>query len=368
VRLNEVLANCIRGTNQQGTVIAWIELYNSSGSVIDLSDFSLSDSDTQPRRYVFPANTIIPPAGFLVVNCGTNATRPGLYTGFKFQPCGGSVFLYDTRARLGALLDPLHYGLQAADYSVGRVPYGGSNWVLTVPTPGAVNMAAPLGPPQVLRLNEWMAVNTFTLRDPIDGYYDDWIEIYNPTNLPIALGGLYFTDTINVATKHQIPPLSFIGTGANGAYAVFFADATAQRADHLNFKISASGEYLALYNADLTVIDEVMTRMPPADIAEGRLPDGSTNTILFLPQTQGLTASPGAPNPLPSILAIGDSTSVIQLKFTIQSNLSCTVQYQDGYLAAWNNLTNISPALTNRELLIRDAQPAVGARFYRISR
>ena len=54
-----------------------------------------------------------------------------------------------------------------------------------------------------LVINEFMASNT-TIADP-QGDFDDWIEIYNTTNSPINLGGMYITDSLSDLTKYQIP-------------------------------------------------------------------------------------------------------------------------------------------------------------------
>ena len=41
-------------------------------------------------------------------------------------------------------------------------------------------------------------------------YTNDFVELYNPDILPIALGGLYFTDNpIGEPTQHPVAPLSF---------------------------------------------------------------------------------------------------------------------------------------------------------------
>ncbi|HXJ73951.1 MAG TPA: lamin tail domain-containing protein, partial [Candidatus Dormibacteraeota bacterium] len=173
--------------------------------------------------------------------------------------------------------------LQTADLSIGRVPDGTTNWVLTAPTPGAANSALPsLGNPANLRVNEWMA-------DPVSG--SDWFEIYNPNTLPVALGGLYLTDDLNNRTKNPIPALSFIGTGTN-AWQRFDADGnTGAGADHVNFSLKATGEAVGISTAAGALIDGYAFGQQLTGVSEGRFPDGSTNIVSF-PGTD----SPGAPN------------------------------------------------------------------------
>ena len=53
-------------------------------------------------------------------------------------------------------------------------------------------------------INEFMASNSGTVQDP-QGQYDDWIELYNPTDGAIDVGGLYLTDDLANPTQWRIP-------------------------------------------------------------------------------------------------------------------------------------------------------------------
>ena len=108
-------------------------------------------------------------------------------------------------------MSSVNYGLQIADFSIGRVPNGSTNWFLTTPVAANTPLSS-LGDPANLKVNEWMAA-------PSSG--DDCVEIYNPNNLPVALGGLHLTDDLNNRTKDTIPALSFIGTGTNAWQKIF---------------------------------------------------------------------------------------------------------------------------------------------------
>src|SRR5439155_5891845 len=68
VALNELMANNVTITNN-GTVTDWVELYNPSTNNIDLGGMSLSDDLANPRRFVFPAGSLITAGGYLVVHC-----------------------------------------------------------------------------------------------------------------------------------------------------------------------------------------------------------------------------------------------------------------------------------------------------------
>ena len=197
---------------------------------------------------------------------------------------GGAVYLFDTPANGGGLINSITYGIQTPNLSIGRVPDGGTNWVLNAPTPNAANFAlSPLGNPANLRINEWMA-------DPASG--NDWFEIYNPDSLPVALGSLALTDDLANRLKHRIAPLSFIGTGTN-AYLRFHADnATGSGADHVRFSLSKDGESLGIsFTNNGALIDGVSFGLQTFGVSQGRFADGSTNIVSF-PGTE----SPGESN------------------------------------------------------------------------
>jgi hypothetical protein len=279
IALNEVMANNKTYTNADGSITDWVEIHNPSPTTFDLSDMSLSDDVATPRRWVFPPGVSIAPGSYVVVKMdpdsppSTNA-GPNLNTGFGFSSGGDKALLFDSLAHGGALLDSIQFGLQgAADFTIGRIPNGTGAWALTLPTEGSLNIAAALGVASALRVNEWMA-------DPRSG--DDWFEIYNPNPQPVALGGLYLTDDLNNRTQYRIPNLSFIGTGLRG-YVEFKADSNPENgADHVNFKLAAGGEPIAIYAADgLTLIDKYEFGSQQKGVSEGRFPDGATNIVRF---------------------------------------------------------------------------------------
>ncbi len=270
VVLNEILADNYSIISNGDAYPDYIELYNPSTQAVDLGGWSLTDNLAQPRKYVFPTNTVLGPGEYLLVWCDTLTSAPGLHTGFALNNQGEAAGLYDTGS---VLRDSVVFGLQLTDWSLGRVPNATGAWTLTVPTPGLANQAQPLGDVTALRFNEWMANAT---PNP------DWLEVYNRTNLPVAVGGLLITDQTSLPlTNRPIPALSFIGP--NG-FIQFIADDLAKTsANHLDFKLSSSnGETLTLYAANgVTVLDTVTFGPQTLNVSQGRLPDGGTNIIFF---------------------------------------------------------------------------------------
>lgn len=52
-------------------------------------------------------------------------------------------------------------------------------------------------------INEIMASNAGSVMSPATNF-DSWIELYNPTEQPINLSGMYLTDNLENPTKYQI--------------------------------------------------------------------------------------------------------------------------------------------------------------------
>ncbi len=285
--LNEVLAANSGLPETVGTNVLtpdWVELYNGTTNAIDLGDLSLSDTPQSPRKFVFAQGTLIAPGGYRRVLCADNLPASPDNTGFGLKGTGGGVYLFNRPAAGGSLVDSLVYGIQTANFSVGRVPSGGPTWTLNTPTPSAANTAVPaFGDNAQLRVNEWMA-------NPAPGN-DDWFEIYNPTPLPIALGGLHLTDDLNNRTKHRIAALSFLGTDTNAFLRIHADGNISAGADHVAFSLRADREDVGVATANGTLIDGASFTNQVSDVSEGRFPDGAP-TIVAFPGT----ASPGAAN------------------------------------------------------------------------
>jgi len=285
--INEVLANNaslveVIGTNS--VTPDWIELYNGTTGAVDLGNLSLSDDTLLPRKFVFAAGTQIAAGGYLRVHCADSQPASPSNTGFGLRSTGGAVYLFDSPASGGSLINSIVYGIQTPNLSIGRVPSGGTNWTLNTPTPNAANNAVPnFGSVANLKVNEWLA-------NPVPGE-DDWFEIYNPNTLPVALGGLHLTDDLNNRTKHRIAALSFLGTGTN-AYLQIQADGnTGAGADHVGFSLRAEREDVAISTANGTLINGHTFFVQQEGVSEGRFPDGNTNIVRF-PGTD----SPGESN------------------------------------------------------------------------
>jgi hypothetical protein len=123
----------------------------------------------------------------------------------------------------------------------------------------------------------------------------DWFELFNPTNLPIELTGLYLTDDPSFAGRGQfrIATNSFIGPRG---FVKWIADGDVdQGRDHVSFSLDTQGESLWLYRStNFNVIDTVTFDVQALGVSEGRLPDGQATIVSFTK-----SATPAESNYLP---------------------------------------------------------------------
>ncbi len=134
-------------------------------------------------------------------------------------------------------------------------------------------------------VNEFLASNGGSARDPF-GDADDYVELYNPTGAPVRLAGYTLTDNAARPDKWALPDTTL----APGAYLVVWADEEGSEGPaHANFKLSAGGEHIGLYNG-LAPVDTLTFGQQTTDVAMGRVPNGTG------PFVRLAAASPGAAN------------------------------------------------------------------------
>ncbi|MBT3616498.1 MAG: lamin tail domain-containing protein, partial [Verrucomicrobia bacterium] len=294
VILNEVLAENVDSVPNGATFPDFVELKNVAGTDVYMQNWSLSDNPAKPRKFNFPAGTVIKANGYLVVWLDTAAEAPGLHAGFAMDNDGDTIALFNAK---GERIDVLGFGLQVADHSIGR----GSNsvaWSLTQPTPGKTNKAAPVADLKNLKLNEFVAA--------APPGSDDWVELFNTDSKPAALFGLAWEAGLAKFTYRR---LSFI---APGSYQIFSADRR-PGVRHLDFKLPAAGGTLLLRDTNGAELDDLSYRTQKDGESRGRYPNGTGPWTTFT-----TTVSPGQANYLPKadglrlneILAINDSAVI----------------------------------------------------------
>jgi VCBS repeat-containing protein len=294
IRINEILASNTSALDHEGTFPDAIELFNTGAVAIDLTGWTISDDPADAGKYEIPEGTSIGPGEYLVIYADDLPTS-GLHTGFGLSQNGETLSLYRSEALGGTVADSVAFGMQVTNYSIGRD--GRGSWTLNTPTLGAANIAQATGDSRRLRINEWLADSDRLFRD-------DRIELYNSDTLPVNLAGLWLTDNpVGKPNEHQIAPLSFV---AGNGYAVFIPDGELDLgAEHLSFSLNANYEMIALYDANMTMLDQVLFMSQRPDVSEGRLPDGQ------LPQSSISPPNIGLPNS--TVLSVNDLLNYLRI-------------------------------------------------------
>ena len=181
VLVNEVLAN-----SDLPSVDA-IELFNTSGTPIDLSGWYLSDSNADYLKYVFPTGTTIPADGYLVIDENDFNAGGGLGPGdFQLSSFGDDVTLLssDGSGRPLKFMDRVEFKATLGGVSLGRVPNEDVNDQLvpqTRVTLGAVNLGHRPGE---------IVISEVHFNPPdADDTGREFVELFNTTVSPIDLGG-----------------------------------------------------------------------------------------------------------------------------------------------------------------------------------
>ncbi len=163
-------------------------------------------------------------------------------------------------------------------------------------------------------INEVMASNVTFFSDP-QGEYDDWIELFNTTDAPVDVGGLYLTDDESEPRKWQIPTDNpALTTIPAQGFLLIWADGDMGGPGlHADFGLSADGDEVALFDSDgSTLLDSISFGSQISDFSYGRNPDGGDVLIRM-----------ALPTP-------GESNVGIALKVVAQPQFSQQRGFQDG--------------------------------------
>ena len=303
ILINEFLADNESGyPDNLGEFEDWIEFYNPGSTPVDVGGLIISDDLSQPFTYRIPEtspdSTTIQPGGYLVFWADNQPEQGILHLDLKLTGLGEAIGLYQYRTSL-VTLDSYQFGPQTTGVSTGRSPDGSSNWVtFSSPSPGKANSGGTNPIISGLYVNEFMARNTNGYQDEF-GNIDDWIELYNSTNSPIDIGGLYFSDDRNDPQKTMIPTGQANKTTVPAkGYLIVWPDAKPNLGPlHVNFQLAGAGEDIGVYqyyNGAKYVVQELSYPAQNANVSYGRAPDASSNWHFFgTPTPNGPNAATG---------------------------------------------------------------------------
>jgi spore coat protein CotH len=264
VVINEFMAqNTKTITDSNGQYEDWVELYNNTGNDIDISNWYLSDSYTQPSKWQFPANTIIPKNGFVLIWADEDSTQKGIHAMFKLSASGEQLILSKSDM---TIMDSIKFGTQTSDISMARIPNGtGTFKTVSSPTPNSTNKD---NTSSKIVMNEIYSRGTST--DP------DWIEIYNGSSTAVDISNFKIYDS---GAKGGTKSKKGFPTGAKIAAKGFYVIVT-DGSNAEDFGLSSSGEAVWLEDSTGTIIDSVTFAAMETTQSYGRSPDGGDWKLL----------------------------------------------------------------------------------------
>jgi len=142
--------------------------------------------------------------------------------------------------------------------------------------------------PLAVRINEFMAQNSQTLKDA-NGNTPDWIELYNPSNAPVDMTGYGLSDDPNMPMKWVFPDVNIPAH----ACLLVFASGDSNSIDtqavlHADWKLSAQGESVVLTAPDgFTTIDQISNYPAQRQDLSYGCDLKHFNTLAFLEPTPG---------------------------------------------------------------------------------
>jgi hypothetical protein len=171
-------------------------------------------------------------------------------------------------------------------------------------------------------INEILAANTKINTDE-DGDYNDWIELYNTGNENIDLSGFSITDDVTQPQKWIFPTISL----SPGEYLFVWASEKDRKSNelHTNFKLQKSGEYIGLYSASSTLIDEIQFGEQEEDASLARLPNGNGTFVKTNQPTPGFSNNSSSEAKIPLLFTPTSGFYVNSVFVTLSTEYSSSI-------------------------------------------
>lgn len=221
LRINEVVVK----DNQQGH--DWIELYVTSTSSVNLSDYTISD---QGSELLALPNVTLQPGEFYRIYATTDEVTEYETVAFNLGN-NDEIRLYQG----DDLVDQIDWnkGQALIGFSYGRFPDGSDARKTLTPSPEAQNISVSHGP---LVINEIMA--------SAENEADDWFELYNSSEKTISLVDYQVIDSSDDIDPVNLPDLSL----APGQYVVIYAIDHENADYYVPFKLAKTDELSLILN------------------------------------------------------------------------------------------------------------------------
>ncbi|MBK6888820.1 MAG: CotH kinase family protein [Sphingobacteriales bacterium] len=140
---------------------------------------------------------------------------------------------------------------------------------------------------QTIVINEYSCANLDQYADAYDKH-EDWIELYNPADLPVDISGYHVSDKKEDPTKWTFPAGTTIKSkGYLRLWASGRNEVSGQHY-HTNFKLvqtKKTSEMITLAKPDAVIIDTVEVKKTQKGHSRGRVTDGAAQWGIFMKPT-----------------------------------------------------------------------------------
>lgn len=318
--------------DEDGETEDWIELYNTSDSVVNIQGWALSDNRDEPTKWVIPNVPMPPQATQLFFASDKDRTDYELGLNWRTAVMADDVFHYIIPdASVPSGWNTLDYDVQSWETGQAGFGYGDDDDVTVVPEGTTViyvrknfeisdteliidaichvdyddGFVAYLNGTEICRDNvdgtptwsSFSAGNHDAVGTP-DAFELDMSLL---SSLLVQGDNVFAIEVHNVSLSSSdlslIPYLSFqISDGTSPFSAppswMFSSD---QSLLHTNFKISAEGEKVFLFNAQQVLVDSLDVDKIHLDHSIGRMVDGSDTLAVFMEATPGASNNSSTP-------------------------------------------------------------------------
>ena len=239
----------------EGNSFDWLELYNGSDEIIDLTNYGLSDKNSGEVKWIFPS-VKINAKSYLVIYLA-DETREGLYTNFSLKAEGNE--LITLKDKNSNVIDSVRTVATSKNTSMFRNASG--EWLETEEiTPGYENSEQgrneflenfkSLEAPSPIELSEFLPGNKGNVIFENNKLYS-YIEVTNISESPVNLSEYYLSNDIKTPFKWRFPDIVL---EPNTSYLVYANDL--DKDNNANFRLKHKTGTVILSNKT-NIIEQV---------------------------------------------------------------------------------------------------------------
>lgn len=291
-----VASNSRSYADEDGRYGDWIEIYNGTGSSVDLTGWSLTDNAAQPRKWLFPAGRTLAHGQFLVVFADNRDAeeRPFytptsvLHTNFQLSAGGEYLALVNAGGTTVSSFAPA-FPAQITDIAYGLAGSTGPATGYLLPTPGKVNGSVASAPPGTVSFSVPAGVYAAAQSVELTVNPAGQIIRYTTNNTePTLSNGLTYTagSPLNITTTTVVRARAFIdGVGGPPGEAQYLFTASGVQPDAPE-----------TYSLPVIVIHTLGGGAPGDFIGGTEDPQKAALVAVFEPGTNGQTSITGTPS------------------------------------------------------------------------